>query len=439
MAFDFFVQKLQLQPATIQVPLAPLWQRSLTLVILCGYPFIASHLFPFGPTGRPLWVVLATLVPLVYLLRFGTEARVALLQDVKRWLLPWLPLILAYAIVVMWHGRIFGFVSVLTSRLLYAALIYSCARLIGITHRHLWAAAVIGCFLYAIAGVMDYYSYTLQWPVTSQLNRYFAESGAYRVGVGGNPITFGSFTIWMLGIVLVGLLQLKATDKRDIIVGLSAALMAFLVCLMTQSRGPLLGLVPLMGIGFFFIRPGYRLAAVAVPVFAGALIISLFHLYDPGNRFDRVLSDIALYVSQGKSSFTTVGARLEMWEMVGEGLSLSPWIGPGVASVADLSKQLPGGASSFGDVLAQRHFHNDVMQSLAIGGLLLLAGHIATLVCLIRNARHNASLLWLVLAALAFGLTDRVIHENNLFTFLVVTWALFCASFDNERTKRNDA
>jgi hypothetical protein len=439
MAFDFHFQKLKLRPTTIQVPPSPLWQRNLTLVILCGFPFIASHLFPFGPAGRPFWVVLATLVPFVYLVSFGTQARAALLKDAKRWLLPWLPLVLAYAIVVLWHWRIFGFVSVLTSRLLYAALIYSCARLIGITHRHLWVAAVLGCFLYAMAGVLDYYSYRVQWPVSTQLHRYFAESGAYRVGVGGNPITFGSFTIWMLGIVIVGLLQLTEVAKRDVGVGLSAALLAFITCLLTQSRGPLVGLVPLIGIGFFYIRPGYRIAAITVPIIAGALTISLLHLYDPGNRFDRVLSDIALYASQGKASFTTVGARLEMWEMVGKGLSLSPLIGPGVGSVADLSKQLPGSAASFGDVLAQRHFHNDAMQSLAMGGLLLLAGHIATFVCLIRTAKGNASLLWLVLAAVAFGLTDRVLHENNLFTFLVVTWALFCAAFDNERTKRNDA
>ena len=270
----------------------------------------------------------------------------------------WLPLLLVYAIVVIWHWHIFGFVSILSSRLLYAALIYYCARLIGLSSRHLWVAGVLGCVLYGSAGYFDYLGFKMHWPVLSGLHRYFAESGTYRVGLGGNPITFGSFAVWMMGIAITGLLQMEKPSKRDLILGLGAAALALMAAILTQSRGPLLGLLPLMGIVVFFIKPSYRFVAVTGPVVAGVLAITLFHFVDPGNRFDRVMSDIALYFAHGKAVFSTIGARFEMWDLVGMGLSKSPLMGPGVATVADLAKQLPGSTANFGDMLTQHHFHN---------------------------------------------------------------------------------
>jgi O-antigen ligase len=121
-----------------------------------------------------------------------------------------------------------------------------------------------------------------------------------------------------------------------------------------------------------------------------------------------------------------------MWRIGLRLFAQHPIAGSGFTGFAPDEKLVPGIGVIDPDVRALRHFHNDWIHTAVFGGMLLLAAQVASVVLLARAARADPFRLWLLFAAVAFGLADVVLHGKVTLSFFVAAWALYSAAFRNE-------
>lgn len=402
------------------------------LVILCSFPSMASRYLPLGSSLKPVWITLSILVPLLTLVLWGRRQSGLLVRETGWWVLPWFPLLLAYCAATIWHQHLYGLISVQLSRIIFAAVVYAAARLLGLRWEHLRGAGWVACGVYGMFSVIEWLTVIgtplpeLTVPV---LLNHFSN---YRVGLGANPITFGSQAIWMTGLVITIQLHCHQQSPQRHTWAILFALMGLLAGFLTLSRGPLLGMLTLALLCLIFLRPRYRIVALAVGLAIGMSCLLALFMATPDNRIFALVKDVPLFVHHGEVYDSSISQRLQMWRLVAESIPRWPWFGPGASGVAQLAQLLDSPTNAVSTIEMHGHFHSDLLQSFALGGLVLICGHVATLGILINRGWRNPVLLWLVMALITFGLTDRVLHENNLFTFFTIAWALYCAAFDNQ-------
>lgn len=406
----------------------PSVQKALCLV-LCLYPVIGVRHLPLGDSGRYLSVLAAPL-SLLALLLWGRPFWQARLQDAIKAVLPFVPFALAYALACVWHGKPLGFSSV-GERLVYGVLLVACARLVGLTRAQvLWAAALGGVAYGVSAGLEMLGMIFPQWSLHSTGARYYAEEGVLRAGGGGgNPIHFADAAMWLLGLgACAAYFETgQSTFRRWMLA--ACAMMAFLACLASQSRGALLALLALYGVmAAFALRKQHRMNLGA----GMALLIVVFGVavqqHWVGQRLLMVGNEVQQYLAQSTFTFSSVGARLEMWRLALLAVGPQWWTGLGVGSVSDVVARLPSAQALPHEMLRQPHFHNDLMQSLVLGGVLLASGMLVTLGLLLWQARKDPYLMWVVLAGICFGFSDLIFHQNTMFTMMVSTWCLLWAT-----------
>src|SRR5262245_58714875 len=80
---------------------APLWARRVLLPVLLWYPAIGLDYLPFGNSGRYLTVLAGPLSALFLIVWYHRDWR-QLAADARAWLVPFLPLLIAYVAVLLW-------------------------------------------------------------------------------------------------------------------------------------------------------------------------------------------------------------------------------------------------------------------------------------------------------------------------------------------------
>lgn len=420
-----------IKPHTLPVPGAPAmpqWAKVALCLALCTYPVIGIRHLPLGDSGRYMSVLAAPL-SLLALLVWGRVAWRERLVDGFWAVAPFVPFALAYALACWWHGLGMGLGSVV-QRLGYGMVLVMAARMVPLTRLQVLTAAALGGLLYGLSAVLD--SADLippQWLMHRSL-RYYTEDGQFRAGGGGgNPIHFADVAMWLSGFC-VGAAYLLVRQSPLRRWGFAiCALSAFVACLASQSRGALVALLPLYAVltGFALSRRhrwGMVVGLALFTVCLGGVVSQQW----AGQRLMMVGAEVTAYLSNETFTFSSIGARLEMWRLVLLTVGQDGGFGPGLRSVAELVALHPVSPPLPEMLLRQPHFHNDLIQSLALGGVVLVLGHVTTLAALIWQARRDAMLLWVVLAGISFGLTDLVFHQNTLFTFMVSAWALLWAT-----------
>lgn len=410
----------------------PQWINKVLLVLVCCYPLIGARLLPLGDSGRYLSVLITPLGLLYFIFIIKRKSLTYLLDGVKK-LTPWFPFIIAFIVISFLHQRNFN-TSQLSLRIIFAIVLYACARALQISHRQLLLAAAIGAWLYLICSFVDVLTYYYPTVLRLEIPRHLTEKGIYRVGGGGgNPIHFANASMWLAGICTLGIFYKNTLFKAEKYFLFISAIIVFFVCLATQSRGALLATIPLVALVSLQIDRKFKkliFVFVLLAVASGFLLATQTEFF---HRIKRVFYDLYYYITEPNFIISSVSARLEMWR-----LSIHNWqdhffIGVGIPSIQELITNYPPKSPVHPAILIQPHFHNDWMQAISLGGLLLLLGLLISFILIIINSRKDPVLLWIVLAAFCFGLSDLIMFQNTMLTFFIAAWALFSASYDNQK------
>lgn len=419
----------QVTGSTWAVADMPAWVHWGLVLVLCAYPVIGIRYLPFGDSGRYMSVLAAPL-SLIALLTWGRAGWTQRLWEACKGLLPFVPFASAYALVCLWHGRWLGFPSV-GQRLLYGVLLVACAYLVGLTRRQILAAAALGCLAYGGSALLDWGAATYAWwPFHPSALRYYNEAGGFRAGGGGgNPIHFADVAMWLLGLSALTAYFADGLSLAKRWGYAACSIAGFVACLSSESRGALLALPALyLILALYAHRQQHRLLmGVGMAALLLALALAVQQRW-AGERLLMVGQEVQQYFTQSTFTFSSVGARLEMWRLGLEALRADEVFGLGLGSVADVVARLESAPSLPAQLLGQPHFHNDLIQSLVVGGVLLGMGMLVTLVLLLWQARKDPMLMWVVLAGITFGLSDLVFHQNTMMTMMVSAWCLLWAT-----------
>jgi O-antigen ligase len=428
-----------LDAQSLNTPTIPARLRLFFLVVLCSFPAMASPYLPFGPSLRPVWVALSVLMPLIILAGWGRPQAGLLARQTWQWLLPWMAFLVTYLVVALWHQKSFGLISINVSRLLLGALVYASARLIGLRWTHLRWAGWLACGIYGAFALYEWWSAFNPATGANFTAAFRSHLSTFRVGLGANPIALGNQVIWLVGIVVMTQLLVKPDSQRNHLYAGVAAAMGLMACLLTLSRGPLLGLPLLFLLALVFVPPQRRWRAGLLTAALFAVLTLALWILAPENRLFATVGELLQLTDAKPREDLGSGQRLLMWDMALSAIQQWPVLGPGTKGVNELFLLVGGATTSQPAFAVHNHFHSDWIQPLMMGGIVLLLGQLVTIALLVRRAFGNPVLLWIALAPLSFGLTDRVIHENNTFGFFVVAWALYTAAFDNEANQNSES
>ncbi|RQW25912.1 O-antigen ligase domain-containing protein [Rhodobacteraceae bacterium CH30] len=403
--------------------------RYLLIGLLCLYPVVGARILPLGDGGRYLSVLAAPVSTLLIGYAIATRQfslRDGFLEGFK-WLLPLLPFTFAFWVSTLvhpgteMHGDTF-------SRIIYGFLLFLAARLLGVRVQHLlWGAFFAGLVYFAIA-MHDLFILSPE-KISAGYKVYLGEGGAIRAGGGSNPIHFGQVTVFLFGILVLGVFS--GGTKHDAKVAslwLFAIALSIVATLLTLSRGPLLAIIPLALLVFYIADQSLK-KWIAILFFSGVVLVAVMLIAYPDalSRIMLAWTEVHRYFTEPAFTFSSVGARLEMWRIALLAWSANPLLGVGFISYPQLQTDLPMLGIIDPIVAIHPHLHNDYMQSVVQGGTLLLFGLVATQVLIAILHRKNVYIVWLVLAWVFFSFVDLLFFKKSMLTMFVSAYALFAA------------
>lgn len=392
------------------------WQRGILFLMLC-YPIMGSKIFPFGGGGRYLSVLVGPL--LLVLLLTGLARKRILPQDlgmqIWRWALPFLPFVLAWEFIQLWH-QFSPVDSAPLTRVLWGAVIYAGARYVGISRKHLAYAACVGAFAYFAIAMHE-------WLIL----------GRGRVWGGVYENRFGQFSVLLAGLCFLHFLsRYKEAYGRFLMYFLPmACVLALVAAILSGSRGALAGLCMLLAVVPVVDRQNRKFTVFATLSLLGGCAMALFF---PSVR-DRALlavQEVVQYFLESEFSATSLGIRLDMWRIALVLLVDHPFFGFGFTSFSTLSASQIQQINIPSEIMGFADFHSDWGKIMAVGGGLLLLSSVVSLLMLLRRAVIDPYRVWTVLAALVFSLSELFFCNKLGFSFFIVIYSLYAAAADND-------
>ena len=136
-------------------------------------------------------------------------------------------------------------------------------------------------------------------------------------------------------------------------------------------------------------------------------------------RLQQGVTDLVQY-SHGNTN-SSWGLRLEMWKMAVMTFPESPIYGWGDNAAETMEKAgiVPPLKEWF-----IAHFHNDFLNALTMGGLIMAGGWVTTIICLIKNSYKDLPRLCSLASILAAGLVDRDWFDQDVLFPFVILWTL---------------
>ena len=274
--------------------------------------------------------------------------------------------------------------------------------------------------------------------------QHYGQGIARVYGVNGGPWGAIEFAMYLLVLSLLGLIQLLRQSNRrheQCLHGLAIG-MGTCGAVLTQSRGPLLGFIPVLILCMIlYIRRNqqYRCSLLfLMPVVLATPLLIQGHLVQ---RLHQVHTEVSTYtpdhVTQG-----AVRARLEMWRTAWHGFMEHPFAGVGLDQFGVYARQqVRIGRSGIG-IYKYNHPHNEYLDAAVTGGVMgILAIFLVFFVPLtyfINHTQHpSAEVADLGLAGTAItslyaicGITDNVLYRTmplSLYYFLILGLAIMIA------------
>lgn len=391
-----------------------IWLRTALAAVLLYFPVCGLPGMPFGNGGRYA-NVLAGPLALLYLLASCRSDWRRMAADAWSFVAPFLPLLAACALVLVAHPE--AEVGDPFSRVLWTIPIVLAARRIGVTRSAVFSAAALGAVGYLVAALVDVLVY-----------------GAPRAGVKVNGVIFAETASLCAGLALFAAVHERSGSLARRAGWLAAGLAGLIAVAMSGSRGPLLAtlwLALVLGVSARRHAVG-RTATVAV--FAVALVLTLAVTLTPiSDRVPLAVQETADYYSAAEPTLTSVGIRLQLWKIALASLPEHWLFGYGYSTLEELAPRLPALGFLPDEFLKTlHHFHADWAHALMAGGIVLVAGVLATMAALFWQARSDGARLWLVAAMLVFGLTDLALFRKPTFTLFVASYGLLLVARNHE-------
>ena len=145
------------------------------------------------------------------------------------------------------------------------------------------------------------------------------------------------------------------------------------------------------------------------------MIISFFLT----GRMQQGISDLVQY-SHGNTN-SSWGLRLTMWKMAILAFPEAPIFGWG--DDAAQAMESAGVVPPINDWFVT-HFHNDFLNGLTMGGLVMAGGWLCSLICLTKNSIKDLPRLCSLASIVAVGMADRDWFEQDVLVPFVILWTL---------------
>lgn len=157
-----------------------------------------------------------------------------------------------------------------------------------------------------------------------------------------------------------------------------------------------------------------------------------------GTKFNIISSEVSgfVHLQQGERSATSVGLRLAMWETaLWEVIPKYFWFGVGEIGRVDFVTLVPKTKINIEFLSQINNFHNEGINLLVTGGVVLFAVANWLLYQLYKTARNEPVLLSLLVGTVAFGMTEVVWLHKNCFLTLVSMWLLYECAMRHRRSE----
>jgi len=266
----------------------------------------------------------------------------------------------------------------------------------------------------------------------------------YRAGGGASHVTaFGNISLLMgmMSLASVSLFkQHKYTMVLLALVGLSFGIMASVT---SGSKGGWISLPLLLWIAIDLLeKPTYAKRFVSVLVMATIAAIAYLSSGLVQSRIDVVIPSLITYFTSGEIADGSVGPRLEMWSASWIIFTQHPIFGAGVGNYFTEKVALIEQGVIQATVGSYVQSHNQLLQSLAEGGVIGMAcvySIYAALIALYKNALTKTKSmavcgLMLAIAFMDFGMADGIWSITNAGTFFTVTAAIFAGLCSQKNT-----
>jgi O-antigen ligase len=268
-------------------------------------------------------------------------------------------------------------------------------------------------------------------------------SGDRPRGFNVGPIVVANAALALGVVATAGALALRNRASLLLPLALVAAIATVIV---TQSRGPLIAVVPLLVLtGVFLWRVRLRSWLFVAGTGLAAASIAAAAVVFGGGRLAELPSLLMTFLGAGGERDINTEARLAMYEAGWQAFLQSPWIGHGWANL--MKATLPHVDPAYLDVIApHKQLHNDIVDFAVAGGVVGIGAYLVIigtpLIAALRSARDrywNARLYAASGVTIVYacgGLTDLMFgHEYHtaLYVFLVAVIFGFFREAPNAR------
>ena len=258
--------------------------------------------------------------------------------------------------------------------------------------------------------------------------------GIYRANGGASHITaFGNISL-MLGLLSITAINAYETYRKPIaVVAIIALALGLLGSAASGSKGGWLALPFLFWVIIDLSdRPTYTKRFVSLTIVL-CIAISAY-LISPlvQTRIDAVIPALMEYFNFGDLKDGSVGPRLEMWKVSLEIFTQHPIFGSGVGSYYNEKLRLIDAELADPRIVGYIQSHNQLLHSLAEGGVLGMVcvySIYATLIAVFRSHYQNHKPLAvagiiLTIGFIDFGMADGIWSINNAGTFFAFVSAI---------------
>ncbi|MCG9065531.1 O-antigen ligase family protein [Laribacter hongkongensis] len=388
------------------------------LASLLIFPVIGVGYFPLGNSSRYLsvWAGPISLLAISYIY-FKNKKSLNINQEAKKAFTPFIaftPFLGTWVFTTQWHQ--ISPENDLLSRFIWIYPIFLAAKWFEIKTEHVVWACAIGAVVYFLIAFTDIYFFGLQ-----------------RASGGSNEIHFAYAATWLAGICILSTQNQRASLKK-IMTWIACGIFGIVASILSGTRGALIPIAALCIISILFSRKlSKKIKALTLSSIAITITSIVFTHQPLINRLLLIKHETIKYFSEPTFTFSSIGARLEMWRLIIQTIRTHPLIGIGASSPSDIQKFIPNIESINPELNSLSHLHSDILQSLATGGIILLTGLLSTIIALYNNSKSNPLLIWIISSAIIFGLTDLIFFRKIMLSMFLVLYFLILAGEENEK------
>jgi len=264
----------------------------------------------------------------------------------------------------------------------------------------------------------------------------------YRAGGGASHVTaFGNISL-LLGMMSLASVKLFNQNKRTaIIIALVALGFGVIASMTSGSKGGWISLPLLFWIAVDLLeKPTYTKRFTSLFVVLAIATIAYLSSSLVQSRVDAVTPSLITYFSSDQIADGSVGPRLEMWSASWAIFTQHPIFGAGVGSYFAEKTALVEQGITNAHVATYVQSHNQLLQSMAEGGIIGVACVYGIYAALISHYRHALSYasptavsgLMLAVAFIDFGMADGIWSITNAGTFFTVMAVIYAGICSNQ-------